>query len=155
MAFVVRGLDCTPFRHLFGLDAAALAAHGAMRKRVDAVPGYPDRVSLEDAPLGSEVLLLHHVHHDVDSPFRASHAIYVAEREAPACEVVDQLPQALHDRLLSLRAFDAHGMLVDADVVEGAQARPLIRRLLANQAVAYLHAHYARPGCYAARIDRN
>jgi hypothetical protein len=26
--------------------------------------------------------------------------------------------------------------------------------MLADPHVAYLHAHYAKPGCYAARIDR-
>jgi len=60
----------------------------------------------------------------------------------------------LRRRLLSLRGFDLAGMLLDAEVVEGGVAAPMIDRMLANPAVAYLHAHYARPGCYAARIDR-
>ena len=45
--------------------------------------------------------------------------------------------------------------MVDADVVEGREAEPVIERLFADPAVAYIHAHYARPGCYAARIDRS
>ena len=39
-------------------------------------------------------------------------------------------------RLLSLRAFDAAGMLRDADVVEGAVAGPVIARMLENPGVA-------------------
>ena len=57
-------------------------------------------------------------------------------------------------RLLSLRAFDADGMMVDAEVVDGAAVEPLIARLLANSDVSYIHAHYAKRGCYSGRIER-
>jgi hypothetical protein len=43
---------------------------------------------------------------------------------------------------------------VDADVVDGAEAEPLIERYLARGDVAYLHIHYARRGCFACRVDR-
>ena len=65
-----------------------------------------------------------------------------------------QIPQVLEKRLLSLRAFSAEGMLLDAEVSEGAGLRGTIERLLSFPAVAYLHVHNARPGCYAARVDR-
>jgi hypothetical protein len=42
----------------------------------------------------------------------------------------------------------------DADVVDGKELKPLIERFLSNEDVAYLHAHFARRGCYAARIER-
>jgi hypothetical protein len=57
-------------------------------------------------------------------------------------------------RLLSLRAFDEQGMMIDADVADGAQVEPLIERLLGDARTAYVHAHYARRGCFAARIER-
>ena len=66
----------------------------------------------------------------------------------------DDLPEVMRKRLLSLRGFSGEGMMVDADVVEGREAEPLIERLFADPQVAYIHAHYARPGCYAARIER-
>jgi hypothetical protein len=44
--------------------------------------------------------------------------------------------------------------MLDADIAEGREARPLIERLLALPEAAYLHAHYAKRGCYAARIER-
>ena len=43
--------------------------------------------------------------------------------------------------------------MVDADVVDGGSLEPLIKRFLANAEVSYLHAHYAKRGCYA-RADR-
>jgi hypothetical protein len=44
--------------------------------------------------------------------------------------------------------------MVDADLAAGAVLAPVIERFLANPAVEYLHAHYAKRGCYAARIER-
>jgi hypothetical protein len=45
-------------------------------------------------------------------------------------------------------------MLRDADLAEGAAVDPVIARLLANPDTAYLHLHYAKMGCFAARVDR-
>jgi hypothetical protein len=44
--------------------------------------------------------------------------------------------------------------MVDAGLVDGAALDGLIRRFFGNPDVDYLHAHYAKRGCYAARIDR-
>ena len=38
--------------------------------------------------------------------------------------------------------------------VEGRALEPVIERLLSSLATGYLHLHFARPGCYAARVDR-
>jgi hypothetical protein len=64
------------------------------------------------------------------------------------------VPQALRDRLLAIRAFDRVGMMVDAEIAEGRVVEPLLVRFLERPEVAYLHAHYARRGCFAARIER-
>jgi hypothetical protein len=45
-------------------------------------------------------------------------------------------------------------MMFDAEVAAGSELEPAIERLLAIPGVAYLHAHNAGMGCYAARIDR-
>ena len=52
MSFRVTGLDPAPFRHLFGLSHAALAAHGVKRYLVDSKPGFPDRVEVRDMEVG-------------------------------------------------------------------------------------------------------
>lgn len=154
MPFTVTGLSPAPFRPLFGLDDAALAEHGAIRVRVDAPASAPCRITLEDAEPGETVLLLNHEHLAVDSPYRSRHAIYVREAAEETAVVRDALPLALERRLLALRAFDGEDMMVEAEVVEGREAGPLIEAWLADPKVAYLHAHYARRGCFAARIDR-
>jgi hypothetical protein len=153
MSFRITGLSPEPFQHLFALPDAELAARGAVRRIADRKPGFPCRISLTDAEPGQEVILTHFEHHAVASPFRASHAIYIRRGEQRH-DAVDQVPEQLRLRLLSVRAFDRAGMLVDADVVDGHALEPVIARLLGDPRADYLHVHYARPGCYAARIDR-
>jgi len=153
MGFRIRGLPAEPFAELFSLPDGALAARGAVRQVADQTPGYPCRISLTDAAVGEEVILVHHEHHAVDSPFRSSHALYVREGEQ-TFDAVGRVPEMLRSRLLSLRAFDAQGMLLDADVVDGRGMEVLIERLFADARVAYIHVHFARPGCYAAVVER-
>ena len=154
MPFTVTGLSPEPFRPLFGLGEAALAEQGVLRVHVDAPASAPCRITLEDAEPGETVLLLNHEHLPVDSPYRSRHAIYVRERAEATAAVKDALPLALERRLLALRAFDGEDMMIEAEVIEGREAGPLIEAWLADPKVAYLHAHYARRGCFAARIDR-
>ena len=154
MHFRITGLSPVLFRHLEGLEGDALARHRARRCVVDAKPGFPDRIELRDLEPGERVLLVHYVHQPADTPYHASHAVFVGEGARAAYDRVDEVPQALRDRLLSLRAFDAHHDMIDADVVEGRGLEGLVERFLSNPAVDYLHAHYARRGCYAARISR-
>lgn len=152
--FVVRGLDPAPFRPLYGLSDAALAERGVVRMTADAKPGFPCRVTLEDADPGEAMLLLNYEHLPAATPYRSRHAIFVREGAGAAAVVEDRLPEQLSRRLLSLRAFDAAGMMVDAEVLEGISAEPLVREWLGRDRVAYLHTHNAKRGCFAARVER-
>jgi Protein of unknown function (DUF1203) len=154
MSFRIKGLSPAPFVPLYGLSEAELAARGVIRYPVDKYPGFPDRIEMRDAPPGETVLLLNHVCQPADTPYRATHAIFVREGAALAFDEVDVVPEVLRRRLLSLRAYDAKGMMVDADVVDGAAVDDLIKRLLDNAEVSYIHAHNAKRGCYAAHIER-
>jgi hypothetical protein len=154
MAFRITGLSPEPFRRLFGLPDDELAKLGVKRYVADKAPGFPCRIEMRDAAPGEAVLLLNHVCQPADTPYRASHAIFVREGAAAAYDRIDEVPAVMRARLLSLRAFDADGMMLDADIVEGAAVEPLIARLLANGDVSYIHAHNAKRGCYSGRIDR-
>jgi hypothetical protein len=153
MSFRITGLSADPFRRLFGLDDAALAVQGARRVRVESSPGTPDRIGLRDLAPGEHALLLNYEHQPADTPFRASHAIFVHE-DATTYDRVDEVPETLRRRMLSLRAFDARHEMVDADLVDGRELEAALARFLADPAVAYLHAHSAKPGCYLALIRR-
>jgi len=154
MSYQLTGLDPALFDGLFDLDADALAARGMRRMRVDAPFGYPCRISLEDAPVGEEVLLLPFTHQQSRSPYRASGPIFVRRGQRAAACIQGSLPPYLRRRPLSLRAYDAADDMVDADVVDGKDAATLIGHYLAREAVSYLHVHFARRGCYACRVDR-
>ncbi len=154
MSFRVAGLSAEPYRHLFGLPDDALARHGARRCIADEKPGFPDRIELRDVEPGERVLLVNYTHLPSSGPYRASHAVYVREGADTAYSAVDEVPASLRSRLLSVRAFDANDMMVDADVTPGTEAEALIERLLALPQVTYLHVHYARRGCYACRVER-
>ena len=152
--FVVRGLDPAPFLPLYGLADRDLANLGVRRMVVDAQPGFPCRITLEDAPPGATVLLLNHEHQPARTPYRQRHAIFVQEGAQHAAEIRDAVPRQLAIRPISLRAYDDAGMMIDAGLVDGTALGPLIERYLADPQVAYLHAHNAVRGCFAARIER-
>ena len=71
------------------------------------------------------------------------------ELRAPGGE---RAPGDLTNRTVILTMHD--GMLVDADAVDGTQLESVIAQLFENVRAEYLHVHYARPGCYAARVER-
>lgn len=153
MDFRIRAIGAEPFEALYGAPETVLAARGVRRIHVEESPGYPCRVSLRDAEVGESVLLLNHVHHDVASPYRASHAIFVIEGAQQAHPAANEVPLVLASRLLSVRAFDEAGDMISADVCEGAVLADCIARLGALEGVTELHVHNARPGCYAARVE--
>ena len=155
MSYVVRGLDPKPYQPLFGLTDEQLAERGIVRMTVDQKPSFPCRISLTDRDIGERVLLLNHVSHDVANPYRASHAIFVTEGAREAGEYVDQVPPIFETRVLSLRGFDANGMMAQALLTQPGEADQGIRTLFANPAIVVIHAHNATRGCFAAKIERN
>ena len=78
----------------------------------------------------------------------------LARRPAPYRPQTKEDDQ-LRLRTLAVRAFDANGMMVGWELVEGRDPEAAIERLNGDPRAAYLHVHYAAPGCYAAREERN
>lgn len=154
MTFRITGLPLSEFSPLFELSDEELARHAAVRRIADQRPGFPCRVSLQDAEPGESVILLNYEHLPVTSPYRSRHAIYVREAAQEAILAADQVPELLRIRLLSLRAFDREGMMRAADVVDGNAIEPVIEQMLAAPKIEYLHVHNAKPGCYVARVER-
>ena len=154
MTFQICALPVESFAADFFPTDDALRARGIRRVIADDRPAYPCRVSLQDAREGERLLLLPYLHHDVDTPYRASGPIYVRESAVRALPGADEVPALLRSRLLSLRAYDARGMMVWANVLPGSELESGIAQLFARERSAYLHVHYAKSGCYACRVDR-
>lgn len=154
MSFRIRGLEAEPFAPLFQMADGDLEAIGAKRVYADEADAYPCRISLSRVAVGEELLLINHAHQTTaTSPYRAAGPIFVS-RSAKTGTYRGELAPMLRDRLLSLRAYDAKAFIVDAEVAEGAEALPVIERLFADPQVAHIDAHFARRGCFAARIER-
>ena len=110
-------------------------------------------ISLTDSRPGDELLLVNYEHHPVSSPYRMRFALYVRKGEE-TYDAINEVPEQLRIRMLAVRAFDTAAMMVGWELVDGRDLEGAIERLFADPRAAYLHAHYAAPGCYAARIDR-
>lgn len=154
MRFQIQALPAQEFAAFFGVSDQALTERGILRVVANKSPGFPCRVSLRDASVGETLLLLNYEHQKAATPYRASHAIFVREHAEQAQLAEGEIPTLFRHRLISIRAFSDAGLMVDADVAEGAELEKPIATMLANPEVAYLHLHYAKPGCYAARVDR-
>jgi hypothetical protein len=154
MTFQISALPGETFAPLFDLDDASLCHRGARRCVADARPGFPCRVSLDDAAPGETVILLSYVHLDADSPYRASGPIFVRQGARRASPAPREVPHLLRSRTLSVRAYDGRSLMLAADVVDGRDLEQAVGRLFDDERAAFLHVHFAKPGCYACRIDR-
>ncbi len=154
MSFQIHALPPAQFEPLFALSDSELAKVRATRMIADAKPGYPCRVSLADAEIGETVILVNFEHQSADSPYQATHAIFVRENAEQAFPDVGTVPEVLEVRLISIRAFDDKHYMVDADVVDGSRLSESIPAMLQDPRVAYLHLHNAKRGCFAARVTR-
>jgi hypothetical protein len=154
MSFRITGLPAEHFAPLFDLADTELEAKGAVRRIADArVPGYPCRVSLTDSRPGDELLLVNYEHHPVASPYRMRFAVYVRRGEE-TYDAIDEVPEQLRTRTLAVRSFDADAMMLAWDLVDGRHLIGGLERLLDDRRAAYVHIHFAAPGCYAARAER-
>ena len=155
MSYRIAGLSREPFEALFGLGDEELARSNARRVVADRKPGFPCRITLEDAEPGERLILTNYVSHDAETPYRTAYAIYVRETAAESGLYVDELAPALRDRPLSLRGFDSEGMLRGALLALPGEADDKIRELFDRPEIATIHAHNAAYGCFAATIERN
>jgi hypothetical protein len=155
MTYRIAGLDPAEFAPFWVMDDEELRQHGARRTIADADRGFPCRVTLDDAREGERLLLVRHVHHDVAGPYRSAFAIFVRERANEPAVYQDSCPPCFDGRTLSLRGFDGEGALAEARLASPGEADAAIRALLADPRIAYINAHNAAAGCFAARIERD
>lgn len=154
MPFTITGLPPQDFAHLAGLSDEVLRAQNIVRKTADAKPGYPCRVTLQDAEPGETVYLLNHESHDVPTPYASRYAIFVRETASDAATFRGELPPVFANRPIALRLFSEGGMLVGADMGVNADLKTKIEQAFGREDVAYIHAHNAMHGCFVAEIRR-
>lgn len=152
--FQLTALPHEPFEPLFDLPDARLAEIGALRVVADESPGYPCRVSLEDAKVGEELLLLPFSHLPENSPYRSVGPIFVRRGAKSRTLAPGEIPDYVTSRLISVRAYDASHLMVGAAVCDGRDVAAEIERQFRREKVAYLHLHNAKPGCFSCAVRR-
>lgn len=152
--FQIKALEQDEFTALFNLTDAALEKNNAVRMIVDKMPGFPCRVSLEDAAIGEEVILLCYQHHKTGSPYQSAGPVFIRKSLPTARPAVNEIPSMLQHRLLSLRGYDKNGMMKNAMVTEGTQLKEMLDQIFSNSAINYVHIHNAKPGCYNCVAER-
>ncbi|MEM7293462.1 MAG: DUF1203 domain-containing protein, partial [Pseudomonadota bacterium] len=139
MSFHISALDIAQFKPLLALSEDQLAQRNIVVRTADKERYFPCRVSLEDAAIGEKLLLLNFEHLPVDSPYRSNHAIYVRRGATPAQLELDQVPELLRSRMLSVRGFDNQGIMIEAEISDGRKLESAIDVAFKNPDVAYLH----------------
>lgn len=115
----------------------------------------PVRDQLRRATPGEPILLCSYQAVPLPSTFAEIGPVYICAVAAPAPPPWrDELPPGYFDRPFALRAYNVAHEIIDAAIVDPAEAPAQIRRWLARDGVAHLHARFAGHGCYACRIDR-
>jgi len=153
-SFRLVGLSPGTFESFFSMTDDELLALGARRVFADEAVGYPCRVSLADADVGDELLLLPFDHLLTRSPYRSSGPIFVRRGARQALLEPGVIPPYVTRRWMSARAYDADDMMIAADVCDGSDVRGVIERFIADPAVAFVHLHNAKRGCFSCRVER-
>ncbi len=147
-------LDKSEFESYLELTDEGLSDCNARWLVADVKPGFPCRVSLQNAEIGERVLAISYCFQNAASPYRASGPIFVRELAETANPSVNEVPEMLVESLLSVRAYNAENMLVAADVVEGVKLESAITNQFSEDSVDYLHIHYAKHGCFNSVVRR-
>jgi Protein of unknown function (DUF1203) len=153
-SFQLVGLAFAPFAPLFDLADPELAKINVRRVIATEKPGYPCRVSLTDAAIGEELLLLPFVHQPADSPYKSSGPIFVRKNAVQATIALGTIPEYVSSRLMSVRAYDQAHLMTDAAVCAGDQTAITIRTMFSSDEVKYIHLHNANRGCFSCAVNR-
>ncbi len=154
MNFICKGLDHRQFEHLYGRTDTELKKKGILAYVADSKLGFPCRVSLKDASLGERLLLLNYTHLDVDSPYRASHAIFINDGARTKNWEINEVPETAINRPVSIRGYDNRHMMVQADAVEGFESKQCVEKILSNNKVTYIQIHTTKRGCFLSNVER-
>ena len=154
MTYRIEALPIEPFTAYFAMSDAELVEVGARRWVADAPGRAPCRVSLQDADAGEALVLVNHAHlTDETSPYRATGPIFVREA-AVRSDPLAEAPEMLRKRPLSLRIYDRRNMMIEGQVIDGADLDARLAQWFENPAVEQCHIHFAPRGCYLARAVR-
>lgn len=154
MNFQISALDYEIFDSFFKLNDTELEKVGGKRMIVDENPGFPCRVSLEDAEIGEEVILIPFEFHKTKSPYQARGPIFVRKDVKTKKLDINEIPEMLNHRLLSFRGYDKSGIMKSAITEKGDMTKEIIEKIFENKGIEYIQIHNSSPGCYNCQVNR-
>ncbi|KFF02012.1 DUF1203 domain-containing protein [Chryseobacterium luteum] len=152
--FKLEALNHLDFEYLNDLSETELAENHIKKMKVDKFPGFPCRITLEDAGIGEMVFLLNYDFHNVNSPYRASGPVFLRANQLTKTYAQNEIPVMFNHRLLSIRGYSKDAMMVVADVSEGKFLKDKLLQILENPNIEYIHLHNAKPGCFNCTVKR-
>ena len=120
----------------------------------DAKPGYPCRLSLQDAEPGEGLFLFSHSPFSTASPYRETGPVFVRENAKPAVLGANQVPEIAKARSIVVRAYDAGDMMVAARQAEAHEIADTIREFLRDESVEFVHLRAVVSGCFLCAARR-
>ena len=154
MNFQIKALDHKLFEALFSITDKELSKIGGLKMIVDEMPGFPCRVSLEDANIGEEVILLPYEHHKTNSPYQANGPIFIRKGLKQKEFEINEIPKMLEHRLLSFRGYDKDGIMKSAITREGKSTKSIVEKMFRMNDIQYIHIHNSSPGCFNCEVNR-
>ncbi|MGB5553918.1 MAG: DUF1203 domain-containing protein [Flavobacteriaceae bacterium] len=155
MNFQILALDDQIFDTFFNLNDNELEKLGGKRMIVDEKPGYPCRVSLEDAEIGEEVILLPYEFHKTKSPYQAKGPIFIRKGVKTTELEKNEIPIMLNHRLLSFRGYNKNGFMKTAITEKGDKTKDVIEKIFEIDEIEYIQIHNSSPGCYNCEVRRS
>ncbi|MBI5371012.1 MAG: DUF1203 domain-containing protein [Sphingobacteriales bacterium] len=145
--FIIRPIG-NGYQQFFNMNREELLQLGVQLKTVTEKPGFPCRISLEDAEIGEEVLLMSYVHHATSASYLSSGPVYIRRNAKPAQLAAGEVPGFLLVRYLSLRCYNREGEMVDATLCAGTELKQKLGFLFLNPEIIKIDIHNAKPGCF-------
>lgn len=152
--FRIRGLEKSEFQYINDLTDEELINYGIVKLVADTSPGYPCRISLEDADIGETVYLFNYNHHTANSPYQGNGAIFIRKNAETSKISVNTIPDQVLHRKLSMRGYDKRGMMLKCKLIDGIDTKSCIIDFFNNEEIEYIHIHNAVPGCYSCLVER-
>jgi len=138
------------------LEQGATSLHGNPVETVtiDSNPGYPCRLSLEDARKGEEVYLFSHSPFTGANAYRETGPVFIRKNAVPAALGVNELPEIALARSIVVRAYNSAGTMLAATPVETAEISATIQDLLDDESVECVHLRATASGCFLCSARR-
>lgn len=127
-------------------------------KRVRASGGEPCRDVLRRAREGEELILASFSPFEKQGPYKEYGPVFVLAQESSEAVSRDALQAGSESDYLrgrfAIRAYSSNEEIVDAALVEAADAQRVVEELFDREDTAFLHVRFPTYGCFACRLDR-